>query len=681
MVNYINQTNRTILFDKINPNKYNLLTLIGDLDSNEGLSDDVIKEIDDCLLVTSYSEFLYKFDPTIYMKLNLENESVVFLENAPTYEANDLITINMNKDNKLISMLSNMLDNEMITDYSNSSLLDIDDSLVPEQEIKAFVQLRREMKENFIQYHYDKAEEIIGLLISNYNNPMLLLMLFLRESKINLFEVEKNNPDIINLKNIKNTQIKIIEVSQKFMNMEPTIPNDRKDEFYEFVASFISSSSINSKLYFLFNLLGHNINTENIMEDYVALYNRSLDFYCAIIKSLWKKMSPLLQTILGIKAFFSQYTVENGVMPPVLLITNCPIESLVNEKDRLRLECYLETVNYKWYYASTIWYAIIPRLKFVHATKQITRERFLGHEADEDNDYNLIEPVSLLLEVLCRFRIQTFISAKASADNNFSCFTREGVSLFEDSFMPLKSINNNSYIVPCMPNFTIIPKEHCKITVGRKCIYKEFEKYNTLPADYKYIWLSGVYIEASFVAAGLYGACQCPSYLSQRFPGEVNPMMPGVSYRIYEDNNNRITVSTMKKEIFTYPEEFIESVQQKAYGVVFAPDKKGVVVIADSVMSSLHGDKDKIATVQVMTFIERILRQATQDFREDLIKEFFLNRPDSLYSEWLKNKKYVNAIIHEGENLSYQIKEKEHACIIELVLKDTLKSEKVDLSR
>ncbi|HHU72740.1 MAG TPA: hypothetical protein GXZ21_12010, partial [Clostridiales bacterium] len=145
MVNYINQTNRTILFDKINPNKYNLLTLIGDLDSNEGLSDDVIKEIDDCLLVTSYSEFLYKFDPTIYMKLNLENESVVFLENAPTYEANDLITINMNKDNKLISKLSNMLDNEVVIDYSNSSLLDIDDSLVSEQEIKAFVQLRREM--------------------------------------------------------------------------------------------------------------------------------------------------------------------------------------------------------------------------------------------------------------------------------------------------------------------------------------------------------------------------------------------------------------------------------------------------------------------------------------------------------------------------------------------------------
>lgn len=680
--NYINQTNRTILFDEINPNRNNILTLMGDMDSGEGLSDDVIKEIDDCLSVSSYAEFLHKFDPTIYMKINLEDESIIFLDEAPTHETDDIITIKLNNENKLISKFSKMLDNESITSNFNNSPIDLADSLVPEQEQKKFIQLRREMKESFIMHHYDKAEDILDLLINKYNRPMLLLQLFLNESKACLFETDKENHDLINLKNIQNTQIGIVNISEKFFDMEPLIPDNRLKEFEEFIISFLTSSTRGNKLYFLFNLLAYNRNSLNRVEDYVSLYNRSLEFYCAIIKSLWNRMEPLIQTMLGIKAFFSQYTVKNGLMPPELLITNCSIESLVNERARLRLECYFETVNYKWYYASAIWYAIIPRLKFVHASKkEITRERFLGHEAEEDSAYNSVEPISLLLEVLCSFRIQTFISAKASASSDFKSFSKEGVALFEDSFMPLKNIDNNSYIIPCMPNLTIMSKEDCRTMIGRKCIYKEFEKCNILPSDYKQIWLGGIYIEASFVAAGLFAAYQCPSYLMEQFPGRVNNMMPGVSYRIMEDDNNKVTVTSMKKEIFAYNEKFIRSVQQKAYGVVLAPDKNGVIVLADSTMSALHGGKDKIATVQVMTFIERILRQATQDFREDLIKEFFLNRPDSLYSEWLKSKKYINAIIHEGESLSYQLKDKEHTCIIELVLNETLKRERVDLSR
>lgn len=50
-MNTITQTNRTILFEEINPEKLNLLTLVGDVRGVNSVSDDKIKEINDALLV------------------------------------------------------------------------------------------------------------------------------------------------------------------------------------------------------------------------------------------------------------------------------------------------------------------------------------------------------------------------------------------------------------------------------------------------------------------------------------------------------------------------------------------------------------------------------------------------------------------------------------------------------
>lgn len=43
----INQTNRTVLMEEINPEKLDMLTLVGDVKGIDSLSDDKIKEIND----------------------------------------------------------------------------------------------------------------------------------------------------------------------------------------------------------------------------------------------------------------------------------------------------------------------------------------------------------------------------------------------------------------------------------------------------------------------------------------------------------------------------------------------------------------------------------------------------------------------------------------------------------
>lgn len=62
----IKQTNRTLLIEEINPEKLNLLTLVGDVRGLDSLSDDKVKEINEALLVRNFEEFLEKFDPTVY---------------------------------------------------------------------------------------------------------------------------------------------------------------------------------------------------------------------------------------------------------------------------------------------------------------------------------------------------------------------------------------------------------------------------------------------------------------------------------------------------------------------------------------------------------------------------------------------------------------------------------------
>ena len=62
----ITQTNRTLLFAEINPERKNILTLIGDVRGKSSLDDDKMKEINEELLVSSFDEFLEKTRPVVY---------------------------------------------------------------------------------------------------------------------------------------------------------------------------------------------------------------------------------------------------------------------------------------------------------------------------------------------------------------------------------------------------------------------------------------------------------------------------------------------------------------------------------------------------------------------------------------------------------------------------------------
>ena len=79
----ITQTNRTMLFEEINPEKLNILTLIGDTKDLESLDDAKIKEIHENLLVRNFDEFLEKFEPVVYSFFNAATQNVSYTLEKP----------------------------------------------------------------------------------------------------------------------------------------------------------------------------------------------------------------------------------------------------------------------------------------------------------------------------------------------------------------------------------------------------------------------------------------------------------------------------------------------------------------------------------------------------------------------------------------------------------------------
>ena len=55
------QTNRTMLFEQINPDKEDILTIIGETADRKSLYDDELEEIHKKLEVSSFEEFIRKF--------------------------------------------------------------------------------------------------------------------------------------------------------------------------------------------------------------------------------------------------------------------------------------------------------------------------------------------------------------------------------------------------------------------------------------------------------------------------------------------------------------------------------------------------------------------------------------------------------------------------------------------
>ena len=714
----IQQTNRTILFEEINPEKLDLITLVEDTKGLNSLNDDKIKEINENLLVHNFEEFLDKFDPVVYSFFNATTQKVMYTLQKPENIPEDMISeIPINQSNDFLKMLFTLIDTKRSqgianVDFKFENLLDM---ISPKKVMDDIRQTRKEIQYTYSQYDAlddedpskldlgDKLNDMFEEASTNYNNIMAMLPLAIEDIKTRLLlgsDEDNSSKESFSLGLLsmgENGELKVLEAPKKEETALVAVDDNANqglikafEDDYEEVSES-KSEYIKSLVVRTFCPLASTMESSIDVDVEVENYNTYLDFYKSSKDDFIKTVKPLIEKILGVKMFFDQYQTKNNGMKPSLLITNNKLNNLVNAKNITRLDTFLSSVNDKNDFSNTIWFGIVPSLELNSQNKnKMRRERFKSNKKTDKSDANTIEDLSMLLNEVQKYRIQLFFSFETKEETTFNNIATAGIDKFIDKCSPLLRNSYSEFAIPCLPNFTVIPKEKSGVILDKKMILSEDgqAELSKEKEDILKLWIEGVYIESSYVAAGIVAAYQCPDYLRENFKN-VYSEYPGVRFDIESKDNALRVTTTLAKEISGFTNEIKNSINRRSFGFVFSSENaqvdgqevKQITVYKARSLQANENDYESIYKTLVTTYIERILRFYTNDFKEDNIVRFFSNNPNSVKSKWMNNKEYINAIIQDGDDINFNIDDQSGTCNIDLVFNGNVKNLEVEITR
>lgn len=720
----ISQTNRTLLLDVINPEQMDLLTLIGDVKGIDSLDDDKMKEINQYLECRSYEEMEQKFKPTVWSFFDANSQSVKYTLTKPENIPENMLTpININESESFQKTVLSVMQSRktlgmLNVEFNFEKMLEM---ISPKKVMEDIKQVRKE-----IQYNYKKFADLedgdplkldlgdkLNMLFEdasqNYNNIMAMLPLAIEDIKTRLLlgmgEQQNKGEAIVPgyLALGDNGELRVIEApdadTTALATRDDTVNTELIEEIrkdYRYMNKEDSNDYIESLVVHTFCPVS-TIRTEVDKETEVANYNSYLEFYRTSKDNFIKVVKPLLEKLLGIRMFFDQYKTKTKGMCPTMLIANISPEMMAKSSNLPRLIAYLNTANSKNNFNETIWYAIYPNLTWSqNVSNRIQRERFQGNIKKISEDVNSIETLSTLLDVFKDYRVETFFSFENREETTFNAIAAEGVEKAMEKCAPLTGKPYSEFAIPVLPNFTVIPKNKSGVILDRKMTISENNSvgFSDAKEDIMRLWIEGLYINGAYIAAGFRAACQCPEFLKDHFSrNRVMTAMelPGVRFDIEAGNNSLIAYTTMPKEITGFTNNIKSQINSRNFGWIFASENaslNGEKITNVSVYKArnLMYDKEKstyepVYKTQVTTYIERILRFVTSDFKEDNIKNFFSNNPQSQKSKWLAKKDCINAVVTEGDSLEYAIDDANGICELTISFNGSPRNLEVQINR
>ena len=720
----INQTNRTLLLDVINPDKMDLLTLVGDVRGQDSLSDDKTREINQFLECRSYAEVESKFEPCVWSFYDANSQSVKYtLERPENIPESMLTVIHLNDYDSFFKTILTVIDSRksqglLNVEFHFEKLLEM---ISPKKVMEDIKQIRKEIQYNYKKYSDledgdpakldlgDKLNLLFEDASKNYNNIMAMLPLAIEDIKTRLLlgagEQSNDGKGVVAgvLSMTEDGELKVLEAPKEETTglavLEDTttgLIEVLKDD-YQSVSEGKPSDYVQDLVVRTFCPLTSMEQTEVDVETEVAHYNSYLEFYRTSKDNFIKVVKPLVEKLLGIRMFFDQYKTKTKGMAPTLLIANVSPEMLAKSSNIPRLITYLNTTNSKNNFNDTIWYAIYPNLSWSpNVTNKIHRERFQGNVKKAGTDVNSMESLSTLLNVFKDYRVETFFSFENREETTFNAIASEGIEKVIDRCAPLIGKPYSEFAIPVIPNFTVLPKNKSGVILDSKMRITDTNgaELSKEKEDIIRLWIEGVYINGAYVAAGFRAACQCPEYLKNHFSTyrmKTDSELPGVRFDIEAGNNSLMAYTTMPKEITGFTNTIKTQINQKNFGWVFSSenaslDGAAITNITGYKARNLLYDSERssyepVYKTQVTTYIERILRYVTGDFKEDNIKSFFSTNPKSQKSMWLAKKDCMNAIITEGDSLEYEIDETNGICDLTISFNGSPRNLEVQVNR
>lgn len=721
MGNVIKQTNRTLLMEVINPEKLDLLTLVGDVRGVESLSDDKIKEINDHLMVRSFDELLEKFAPTVYCYYNANNQRVAYQLDKPEQVPDEMLTeIPLNRQNEFMGMLMSMVETKrsegtINVDFKFEKLTDM---ISPKKVMDAIKQNRKELQYTYGEYAKldeedpkkrdlgDKLNVMFEEASANYNNVMALLPLAIEDIKTRLLlgdggDKKDNTPLALGVLSMGDQgELRVLEAPKVETTALTTIDDNVNTGLIEALKDDYQALNEESNDYVgalvarTFCPLSSTMESSIDIATEVSNYNSYLEFYKESKDAFIKTVKPLIERLLGIWCYFEQYPKKLKGMRPSMLVTNVSNEMLAKSSNIPRLITYLTTVNAKNDFTNTVWYAVVPNVSLDQNSKmKLTRERFKGNSKAEKNDTNSVESLIRLLDVFKDYKVQCFFSYEADDSTTFNALATEGITRYEDRCAALMGKEFSEFAIPCLPNYTIIPKDKSGVVLDSRMVVGENQtaELSKEKEDIMKLWIDGVYVGAAYVAAGVVAACQCPEYLKSKFgPGvRLDMELPGVRFDIEADDHSLIACTTMAKEITGFTNSIKNDINRKNFGFIFSSENasyKGTNITKIMVYKARNLMSDgsmfePIYKTQVTTYIERVMRHGTGDFKEDSIVQFFSNNPNSQKSQWLSRREYLNGVLGAGDDISCNINEETGYCTLDITFNGNVKNLEVEINR
>lgn len=720
----INQTNRTLLLDMINPDKMDLLTLVGDVKGLDSLSDDQMREINQHLECHSYEEMERKFEPTVWSFFDASTQSVRYtLERPENIPQSMLTAINLNDYDSFFKTILTVMDSRkaqglLNVEFHFEQLLEM---ISPKKVMEDIKLVRKEIQYNYSKYAAledgdpakldlgDKLNLLFEDASKNYNNIMAMLPLAIEDIKTRLLlgggGSQNDGKGVVAglLTMGENGELKILEAPKEETTSLAVVDDEVTAGLVEVLAEDYQTVNESPNNYVqnlvvrTFCPLTATTPTEIDVETEVANYNSYLEFYRTSKDNFIKVVKPLVEKLLGIRMFFDQYKTKTKGMAPTLVVANISPDMLAKSSNIPRLITYLNTTNSKNNFNDTLWYAIFPNLSWSqNVTNKIHRERFQGNVKKAGTDVYSMESLSILLNVFKDYRVETFFSFENREETTFNALAAEGVEKIMERCAPLMGKPYSEFAIPVLPNFTVLPKNKSGVVLDSRMHITDDNGVELSEAkeDVIRLWIEGVYISGAYVAAGFRAACQCPEYIKNHFnltKAKTDLELPGVRFDIEAGNNSLMAYTTMPKEITGFTNTIKTQINQKNFGWVFASENASVNGMAitnitvykarNLLYDSEHSTYEPVYKTQVTTYIERILRYVTGDFKEDNIRDFFSNNPRSQKSKWLSKKDCINAVIAEGDNLDYSINEDNGICELTLSFNGSPRNLEVQINR
>lgn len=567
----ITQVSKTIIFEQFSPgiNSNNEPTERLDFLLTKNTDERLVRKIEECLGVSSYDEFLQKFNPVIYESkvMNPDTREVSFMYSIDIPKGPS-IPINI-ENQKFYKMAQQIYTQKNTSGQSNLSFdyKEIMECLMPQKTIDEARTARQKLDYNLNKYlqvlekdpesedveeYADKIEEIREDIAEKYYNKSISTALTLaladNKAKLDYYDNSQKTSDAdsiavnaslpCNISFDPKGNLLITEVESSTQERDTKRLSTTKQMIQMITMDYEANveESDNSSDTFVKNCIIssfcgvdvdsiQNESTSLMMPDRQELieqrdtYNK---LYKNIQESFANQMIALVEKFLNIRAFFDHAAVNNGRTETKVIIANCHITDLMKDDVKPYFMDYIKRLN-EQNNDEKLWYMVVPALyekNFMDTVKSRKKVDILdpvrkGNKSEETQNnglvtFNAFKNFMTSLKDENIKGVFTFFNFKGGEKTSFSSIGSDSTIIrkFKSKCDEIDK-EMSAYSIFCYPNFTVQSKPDSVFAFGKVTSDYGGEKNISLK-------FPGIYIDSSYVACGMMIAAHSNYYLKSK---------------------------------------------------------------------------------------------------------------------------------------------------------------------